>query len=72
MERKPYKTDLSDQQWACLQSQGTNTRGVLLSGRFVSPLIPPGKAQNGGRGRQRRADMREILNAIFFWADNGC
>jgi putative transposase len=55
MERKPYKTDLSDKQWACLK-----------------PLIPPGKAENGGRGRQRSVDMREILNAIFFWADNGC
>jgi putative transposase len=55
MERKLYKTDLSDEQWACLQ-----------------PLIPHGKAKNGGRGRQRSVDMREVLNAIFYCADNGC
>lgn len=55
MERKPYKTDLTDAQWACLE-----------------PLIPPGKADQGGRGRQRSVNIREILNAIFYWADNGC
>lgn len=38
----------------------------------LQPLIPPGKADQGGRGRKRQVDVREVVNAIFYWADSGC
>jgi putative transposase len=49
--RKPYKTDLTDAQWAVLQ-----------------PLIPP--AKHGGR--PRTADLREVVNTLFYQARTGC
>ena len=38
---------------------------------YIQPLIPPGKSAQGGRGRMRQVNIREVLNAIFYWADNG-
>jgi putative transposase len=49
--RKPYPTDLTDDQWALLQ-----------------PLIPPAKSG----GAPRTADLREILNTLFYQARTGC
>jgi putative transposase len=51
MTRKPYPSDLTDEQW-----------GV------IEPLIPP--AWPGGR--PRKADMREVLNALFYRTREGC
>ena len=48
--RKPYKTDLTDAQWAVLE-----------------PLIPP--AKHGGRPRE--ADMREVVNTLFYQSRTG-
>ena len=51
MKRKPYPSDLTDEQWAVLEE-----------------LIPPAKP--GGCPRQH--DMREVLNALFYRAREGC
>jgi len=51
MERKPYPSDLTDEQWATLE-----------------PLIPP--AYPGGR--PRKTDLREVANALFYHAREGC
>jgi putative transposase len=51
MKRKPYPSDLADEQWALLE-----------------PLIPP--AWPGGR--PRKADMREVVNALFYLVREGC
>jgi putative transposase len=51
MERKPYPSDLTDEQWAVLED-----------------LIPPAKP--GGCPRQHA--MRELLNALFYYAREGC
>src|ERR1044071_3995643 len=51
MERKPYPSDLTDEQWAVLE-----------------PLIPP--AYPGGR--PRKTDVRELANALFYHAREGC
>jgi putative transposase len=51
MNRKPYPSDLMDEQWAVLED-----------------LIPPAKP--GGCPRQH--DMREVLNALFYHAREGC
>ena len=51
MKRKPYPSDLTDEQWAVLE-----------------PLIPP--AWPGGR--PRKTDMREVVNALFYHAREGC
>jgi putative transposase len=51
MERKPYPSDLTDEQWALLE-----------------PLIPPPLPG----GRPRTADLREVVNAIFYRNRNGC
>jgi putative transposase len=51
MERKPYPSDLTDEQWAVLE-----------------PLVPP--AYPGGR--PRKTDLRELLNALFYHAREGC
>lgn len=48
--RKPYPTDLTEEQWQLLE-----------------PILPPAK----GRGRPR-ADLREVLNAIFYITQAGC
>jgi putative transposase len=51
MDRKPYPSDLKDEEWTLLE-----------------PLIPP--AQTGGR--KRTANMREVLNGIFYVLKSGC
>ena len=51
MSRKPYPSDLSDEQWAVLE-----------------PLVPP--AWPGGRPRKHH--MRDILDALFYHARQGC
>jgi len=51
MSRKPYPTDLTDEQWDLL-----------------APLLP---AEKSG-GRPRTADLREVLNAIFYLLRTGC
>lgn len=51
MDRKPYPSDLRDDEWALLE-----------------PLIPPAKTG----GRKRTANMREVLNAIFYVLKSGC
>ncbi|AVQ71234.1 hypothetical protein MTo_03195 [Microcystis aeruginosa NIES-1211] len=50
MERQPYPSDLTDDEWEILK-----------------PLIP----EHQGVGRPRTVNIREILNAIFYWVDNG-
>jgi len=51
MKRKRYPSDLTDQQWALLQT-----------------LIPDAKPG----GRPRKHDLREVLNALFYLAREGC
>ena len=51
MDRKPYSTDLTDEQWAILK-----------------PLLPERRA----RGRTPTADLRRVLDGIFYQAKNGC
>ena len=50
MKRKPYESDLADEQWD-----------------IIGPIFPPPNAI----GRPR-ADLREIVNAIFYVARAGC
>src|ERR1700719_946844 len=51
MERKPYTSDMTDEQWALL-----------------APLLPkPSK-----RGRPRKVDLREVVNAIHYVNRTGC
>lgn len=49
--RKPYPSDLTDEQWAILE-----------------PLIPPAKPG----GAPRTADMREVVNTLFYQNRSGC
>lgn len=51
MERKPYPSDVTDEQWAILE-----------------PLMPP--ARPGGR--PRTTNLREVVNALFYHAREGC
>jgi putative transposase len=51
MERKPYPSDVTDEQWALLE-----------------PLIPPARLG----GRRRKANLREVLNALFYRNREGC
>ncbi|NJK62688.1 MAG: transposase [Synechococcaceae cyanobacterium SM2_3_1] len=39
--------------------------------QLIKPLLPPAKSDSG-RGRKRTVDLREVLNAIFFWLRAGC
>src|SRR5438046_2072222 len=50
MKRKPYPTDLTDEQWA-----------------IIEPLIPPCKPG----GRDRKTDMREVVNALRYLVRGG-
>ncbi|SRR6266567_1961929 len=50
MRRKPYPSDLTDEQWALLK-----------------PLLPASTP----RGRPRKTDLREIVNALFYHAREG-
>jgi len=51
MNRKPYPTDLTDEQWNLLKL-----------------MLPPTKR----RGRKRKVDLREIINAILYLLRSGC
>ena len=51
MERKPYPTDLTDEQW-----------------KLVEPMLPCAKPG----GRPRKADLREVVNALFYLVRSGC
>jgi putative transposase len=51
MARKPYPTDLTDEQWEILE--------------LWIPPVRPG-------GRPRAADMREVVNALFYQSRTGC
>jgi putative transposase len=51
MERKPYPTDLTDEQW-----------------KLVEPFLPAAKPG----GRPRKADLREVLNALLYLVRSGC
>jgi putative transposase len=50
MKRKPYPSDLADEQWALLE-----------------PLLP----RPSRRGRPRKTDLREIVNALFYHTREG-
>lgn len=54
MKRKPYPSDLTEQQWALLE-----------------PLLPrfPRRPRPG---RPREVDLREVVNALFYHAREGC
>jgi len=54
MRRKPYPSDVTDQQWA-----------------LIEPLFPwdPRSSQPG---RPRAVDLREVVNALFYHAREGC
>ena len=49
--RPPYRSDLTDAQWAVIQ-----------------PLLPAPKPG----GRPRSADLREVVNTLFYQARTGC
>lgn len=51
MNRKPYPTDLTDEQWELLKL-----------------MLPPAKR----RGRKRKVDLREVINAILYLLRAGC
>jgi putative transposase len=51
MKRKPYPSDLTDEQWAILE-----------------PLIPDAKPG----GHPRTTNVRELLNALFYYTREGC
>lgn len=51
MNRKPYPTDLTDEQWELLKL-----------------ILPPAKR----RGRKRKVDFREVINAILYLLRAGC
>jgi putative transposase len=51
MERTPYPTDLTDEQWI-----------------LVEPFLPEAKPG----GRPRKANLREVLNAVFYLVRTGC
>ena len=54
MERKPYPSDLSDQQWA-----------------LIEPLLPR-VGRRRPPGRPRKIELREVVNALFYHAREGC
>jgi putative transposase len=54
MERKPYPSDVTDQQWA-----------------LIEPLFPR-PPRRPRPGRPRAVDLREVVNALFYHAREGC
>jgi len=54
MKRKPYPSDVTDQQWV-----------------LIEPLLPrpPRRCRPG---RPREVDLREVVNALFYHAREGC
>ncbi|MFE2537987.1 transposase [Streptomyces sp. NPDC059371] len=55
-ERKPYKTDLSDEQWARIEP-------VIAAWKAAHPSVG---------GHQGRHAMREIVNALLYQSRTGC
>ncbi len=55
-ERKPYKTDLSDEQWALIEP-------VIAAWKAARPSVS---------GHQGRYTMREIVNALLYQGRTGC
>ncbi|MFI1972606.1 IS5 family transposase [Streptomyces cinnamoneus] len=55
-ERKPYPSDLSDEQWALIEP-------VITAWKHRHPSVS---------GHQGAYEMREILNAIFYQGRTGC
>lgn len=54
MKRKPYPSDLTDEQWALLE-----------------PLLPRLR-RHRRPGRPRKTELREVVNALFYHAREGC
>src|SRR3989440_7788127 len=54
MKRKPYPSDVTDQQWALLEP--------------LFPSVP----RRPRLGRPREVDLREVVNALFYHAREGC
>src|SRR5207248_1910377 len=54
MKRKPYPSDLTDEQWA-----------------LIEPLLPR-VPRRFRPGRPRQTDLREVINALFYHAREGC
>ena len=54
MKRKPYPSDVTDQQWALIEA--------------LFPM-PPRRSRSG---RPREVDLREVVNALFYHAREGC
>ncbi|MDB5307581.1 MAG: hypothetical protein JWO38_1783 [Gemmataceae bacterium] len=54
MVRKPYPSDLTDEQWALIE------------------LLLPRTTPRHRRGRPRKTELREIVNAIFYHVREGC
>src|SRR3954465_15436756 len=54
MERKPYPSDVTDQQWA-----------------LIEPLFP-WPLRRSRPGRPREVELREVVNALFYHAREGC
>ncbi|WP_374227702.1 transposase [Streptomyces sp. CJ_13] len=55
-ERKSYKTDLSDEQWALVEP-------VIIAWKGAYPSVS---------GHQGRYAMREIVNALLYQGRTGC
>ncbi|MFE9099081.1 IS5 family transposase [Streptomyces sp. NPDC007264] len=55
-ERKPYKTDVSDEQWALVEP-------VIAAWKAAHPSVS---------GHQGRYQMREIVNALLYQGRTGC
>ncbi|CAM5697506.1 hypothetical protein SCANM124S_00082 [Streptomyces canus] len=55
-ERKPYKTDLSDVQWALIEP-------VIVAWKAAHRSVS---------GHQGRYEMREIVNALLYQGRTGC
>ncbi len=55
-ERKSYKTDLSDEQWALVEP-------VITAWKGAHPSVS---------GHQGRYEMREIVNALLYQGRTGC
>ncbi|CAL9656485.1 hypothetical protein SUDANB21_06804 (plasmid) [Streptomyces sp. enrichment culture] len=55
-ERKPYKTNLSDEQWALIEP-------VIAAWKAARPSVS---------GHQGRYEMREIVNALLYQGRTGC
>jgi putative transposase len=51
MNKKPYRTDLTDEQW-----------------KLLKPMLP----LPASRGRKRKVDLRQVINAIFYLLHTGC